>query len=253
MKQADQIYNDISEIAALLHQQGWAEKNAGNFSVKVDFHIDVRNDNYIQLDGTFPHLANSIFVVTGKDKRMRDIAKMPSQNTVIVKLNSSGNSYTVISEENITPTSELPTHFAIHNMIAERGSHERAVIHSHVTELIALTHISEYCDQNKLNNLLWEMHPETIMFIPKGVGFVPFMMPGSAEIAQATVEILKSHQIALWEKHGVFSIANNLNDCYDLIDIIAKSAKIYFLCARTGILPQGLNNDQLRELGNIKF
>ena len=35
------------------------------------------------------------------------------------------------------------------------------------------------------------MHPETIMFIPDGVGFVPFNLPGSAEIATETVKTLK--------------------------------------------------------------
>lgn len=250
MKQLNNIYNEISEIALLLHQNGWAEKNAGNFSVRLDMDIDTDSNRQFPLLLPCPELANKVFIVTGKGSRMRDVAKSPAGNTVVFKISSNGDSYTVLSDEQADPTSELPTHLAIHGMIAQRGSNERAVIHSHVTELIALTHIKEYCNQDNLNNLLWQMHPETIMFVPKGVGFVPFMMPGSTEIATATLKTLKHHQIALWEKHGVFSIANSLDDCYDLIDIIAKSAKIYFLCIQSGIVPQGLTNEQMNKLRN---
>ena len=35
------------------------------------------------------------------------------------------------------------------------------------------------------------MHPETVMFVPKGVGFVPYMLPGSVEIATETLKPLK--------------------------------------------------------------
>ncbi len=246
-------YNEIAEIAELLYQKGWAEKNAGNFSVMVDLDIEISSDKHYPLQKKYPELANKVFIVTGKGKRMRNIARSPAENTVVFKINSKGDAYNILSVALVTPTSELPTHLAIHSMIAQRGSNERAVIHSHVTELIALTHIKEYCNQEKLNNLLWQMHPETIMFIPKGVGFVPFELPGSTEIATSTIEVLKNHQIALWEKHGVFSIANNLNDCYDLIDIISKSAKVYFMCASTGTLPQGLGEEQLDELKGIEF
>jgi len=253
MSQLLDTYSEILDVASLIYKNGWAEKNAGNFSIKLDFEDDRFSDVEIPLLTSFPLLRNNIFIVTGKGVRMRDVAKNPIENTLIIRINAIGDSYSIITDGELVPTSELPTHLAIHNMIAARGSSERAVIHSHVTELISLTHIPEYCNQKKLNSLLWQMHPETIMFIPKGVGFVPFMMPGSIEIADATIETLKNHQIALWEKHGVFSIADNINNSYDLIDIIAKSAKIYFMCASTGSLPQGLNEKQLQELGEIDF
>lgn len=246
-------YNQISEIAELLHNNGWAEKNAGNFSVMVDLDIEVNSNRNYSLHKPYPEIANKVFIVTGKGKRMRDTARLPAENTVVFKINSAGDAYTILSVASVLPTSELPTHLAIHSMIAQRGSAERAVIHSHVTELIALTHIENYCNQDKLNSLLWQMHPETIMFIPAGIGFVPFSLPGTIEIADATIDVLKNHQLALWEKHGVFGIADNLSDCYDLIDIVAKSAKIYFMCKASGNFPQGLSKKQLNQLKDIRF
>ncbi len=252
MKDLSSIYYEIAEVSELIHLKGWAEKNAGNFSCKIVSKVDSSLVFEHKLPVAYPLLSDCIFIITGKGTRMRNIAKSPESNTVVIKMNALGDSYGYLSE-GIPVTSELITHLAIHNMIAERGSNERTVIHSHVTELIALTHIDEYCNQENLNNLLWRMHPETIMFIPDGVGFVPFEMPGSENIAKLTVEALKSHPIALWEKHGVFSIADNLNDCYDLLDIAAKSAKIYFMIAQSGNDPKGLTSNQLDRLSSIDF
>jgi len=248
MNNLTSIYDEIGEVAKLLHKNGWAEKNAGNFSIRVDTDIESLIDDEILLPQSYPELSNRTFVISGKGKRMRDIAKSPAKNTVVIKINSTGNGYSILSVARIEPTSELPTHLSIHSMILLRGSSERSVIHSHVTELIAISHIPEFCNQKNLNNLLWKMHPETMMFIPDGIGFVPFKLPGSTEIADATIEALKDHQIALWEKHGVFSIARTLNDGYDLLDIAAKSVKIYFMCAEIGKDSIGLSKAQLSKL-----
>ena len=153
--------------------------------------------------------------------------------------------------ENLRPTSELPAHLGIHQMITERGSTEKVVMHTHVTELIALTQCKEFCNQEVLNKIVWDMHPETIMFVPKGIGFVPYLLPGSLDIAKETILALQDHDVALWEKHGVFAIGKSVADTFDLIDILAKSAKIYFLCRSADIVPQGFTEEQLEELKKL--
>ncbi len=257
MSSLSKIYAEISEVASLLQASGWAEKNAGNFSIRIDRNSFDYNKELItehqNLQKQTPEIANMVFLVSGKGKRMRDIAKAPEENTIIIIISNDGKSFSFSHDEDIIPTSELITHLEIHNMIAARNSSEKVVIHSHVTELIALTHIKKYCNQENLNNLLWQMHPETSMFIPQGVGFVPFALPGSTEIASSTINKLRNHQIAIWEKHGVFSIADTINNCYDLIDIAAKSAKIYFMCTNSGNHPQGLTPKQLFNLSKIDF
>jgi len=87
------------------------------------------------------------------------------------------------------------------------------------------------------------------------VGFVPFELPGSAAIAQLTTEKLIDHQVAIWEKHGAFSVATSLEECFETLDILAKSAKIYFMVRNS--LKQaenfGLTREQLERLRNIVF
>ncbi len=252
------LVSQIAELAQYLWERGWAERNAGNISLNISDLIRVgkckRNKSeYFKLPKTYPELGGNYFFVSGTGTRMRDLAKKPYENSVIVKMNPQGDSYCLISlnknsSENILPTSELPTHLGIHQMIAQRGSNEKVVLHTHASELIALTQHPELKTSAQINRILWGMHPETIIFIPKGIGFVAYQLPGSQEIADSTIDQLKKHQIVLWEKHGVFAIGSSILDTFDQIDIACKSAKTWLICKSAGFEPEGLNNKQLDEL-----
>ncbi|MFZ4549917.1 MAG: rhamnulose-1-phosphate aldolase [Bacteroidales bacterium] len=251
------IVRESAEVAGYLSQRGWAERNAGNISVNINeigcAEIpDFRQFPFFELPVTYPQLAGNCFLVTGTGKRMRDLARKPMNGMLVIKLNESADGYYVLSQkhgtDNFLPTSELPTHLGIHQMIAQRGSAENVVMHTHATELIALTQAKEFCNEQNINKLLWGMHPETIIFIPKGVGFVPYSLPGSMEIAAETLKALQNHDVALWEKHGVFAIGKSVGETFDVIDILAKSARIFFMCQSAKIAPEGMTDKQLAEL-----
>ncbi|MCF8373437.1 MAG: rhamnulose-1-phosphate aldolase [Bacteroidales bacterium] len=248
----------VAEVAGYLWQKGWAERNAGNISVNIDQLIDGELDDVnkypvFELPETYPQLANKYFFVTGTGKRMRDLARAPQKNAIILKITKDAKSYHIISrhkldEPDLRPTSELPTHLAIHQQIAERGGSEKVIIHTHVNELVALTHSPDMKSKNRVNNIIWGMHPEAMVFIPRGVGFVPYVMPGSVEIANLTLIEFQNHDVVLWEKHGVFAIGESVFDTFDSIDIVSKSAKIWFTCMQAGFEPEGLSESQLQEL-----
>ncbi len=253
---------EVAEVAQYLWQNGWAERNAGNISVNVNDIIrgheftDIEGYPVFKLNKTYLELAGKYFFVTGTGKRMRDIAKSPMKNAIIIRIADDGNSYIMFSRYKsdtyeFRPTSELPTHLGIHQMVAQRGSKEKVIIHTHANELVALTHNPEFKSTANINKLIWGMHPEAMVFVQKGVGFVPYIMPGTEEIAQATIKVLEEHNIVLWEKHGVFAIGENVFDTFDSIDIISKSAKIYFMCKGAGYTPEGLNSEQLEELKEL--
>ncbi len=132
--------------------------------------------------------------------------------------------------------------------MVNKGKNEKVILHTHVTELIALTHSPEIKSKNDLNKLIWSMHPETMTFIPNGVGFVPFTLPGTVDIAEKTSEEFKSHSIVIWEKHGVFAIADNTVEAFDKVDMISKAAKIWFMCKNAGFDPKGLSKEQINQL-----
>jgi rhamnulose-1-phosphate aldolase len=259
----NEVIASVAEIAGYMWQKGWAEKNAGNISVNLKGILNISVSNigkysFHDLPGTFNNLAGGCFIVTATGKRMRDLAKDPLANALIIKISESGNGYHIIAPTDnrvpeLRPTSELSSHLSIHSMIEARGSKHKVVMHTHVNELVTLTQSVEFCDEEKINHILWGMHPETKVFIPAGVGFVPYIIPGSTEIAKATVEALLNHDVALWEKHGVFAIGETVPDTFDIIDILSKSASIFLSCRAAGIEPQGLTYNQINELGKLKF
>ena len=254
----NELISDVAEIAGYLWDRGWAERNAGNISVNISSLVpkDSLNLNdypFVEIASAYPELAGMSFLVTGTGKRMRDLARKPLDNALLIQLNAQGNGYYIFSREKesqdiFMPTSELPTHLGIHLMVKRRGSNETVVLHTHATELVALTQIKEYCDQEKLNKLLWGMHPETMVFVPTGIGFVPYVTPGTDDIAHESLKVLKNHPIVLREKHGVFCIGESIIDTFDNIDIMAKSAKIFFLTKGAGYQAEGLSDEELEKL-----
>jgi rhamnulose-1-phosphate aldolase len=261
IKKVKKIILQVSEVAEYLWQRGWAERNAGNISVNISDLVedhpafDLDEYNNFKLEKSFPALANKIFFVTGTGKRMRDLARKPMKNALIIQLDETGSSFWIIShrkdEKNFLPTSELPTHLAIHQKFVQSGSQNRVVMHAHTNELVALTHIEEFTNAQTLNKVLFGMHPEAIIFIPKGLGFVEYAETGSVEIAEKTLKLMDHHDIVLWEKHGVFAVGEDVLATFDMIDILTKSAKIYFMCKWAGYEPNGLTEEELKALGKV--
>lgn len=256
-KKLKEIFIQVSEVAGYLWQRGWAERNAGNISININHLItdtifDQNQYSFFDLPKTYKPLAKHYFMVTGTGKRMRDLARKPLKNALIIRLNEGGSGYWIISQKksvkNFMPTSELPTHLGIHQMIKERGNDQKVVMHTHVSELIAITQSPEFCNADRLNKLIWGMHPETMVFIPQGIGFVPYVIPGSEQIAVKTLKALEQYDIVLWEKHGIFAIGDSVFDTFDSIDIVSKSVKIWFMCKQAGFEPEGLTDRQLKEL-----
>jgi len=250
------MISEVQEVAGYLWTKGWSEKNAGNITLRLPQRVReslIRNSGTDSLDFSVPQLASACFFVTCTGKRMRDIARDPLGNCIFVQVNSDGDGYKIVSfvEDTLKPTSELPSHLSIHNMLAKRGTGENVVLHTHATELVALTQFSGIKSTESLNKILWGMHPETMVFIPKGIGFVPYLLPGTLQIAEATMEEFKKHDIVLWEKHGVFAIGNNILDTFDNIDIASKTARIWFQCRSAGFEPEGLTDKQLDELREL--
>ncbi|MBN1155820.1 rhamnulose-1-phosphate aldolase [candidate division KSB1 bacterium] len=249
---------DVSKIGDFLWKAGWAERNAGNITVRVDEFVDqeprdLADYPLFTLNEFYPELNDAYFLVTGTGKRMRDLARDPLKNAALIKIISAGSEYRIICENqqgvcDFRPTSELPTHLAIHRLIAKRKSEEKIIIHTHPTELIAMTQIAELSDEHKFNSLLYGMHPETILVIPDGVGLVKYETPGTQHIALQTVDKFKDHAVVVWEKHGCFAIGRDLEETFDLIDVLVKSAKIFFQVKSAGYHPEGLRTEQLLDL-----
>ena len=244
----------ISEVAGYLWNKGWAECNGGNISVNITQAVGkdrLASSSSVAVHSMpepLPLLAGHFLYLTGSGSRMRDIAKSPLEHGVIIRITEDGGGYEIISEKAVKPTSEMPSHLAIHDFLVKAGSKQKAVLHTHPTELIALTHMPQFLDSAHLTKTLWSMIPETRVIVHKGAGIVPYTLPGSTAMAKACISQLEHVDLVLWEKHGALAVGHDIIECFDMMDVLSKSAKIYLLVRNTGIEPQGISEAQLDEL-----
>ncbi|MCR5409245.1 MAG: class II aldolase/adducin family protein [Bacteroidales bacterium] len=111
------------------------------------------------------------------------------------------------------PTSELPSHLAVHDYLLAKGSPYRASLHTHPIELVALTHSKKWLKKDAATGMLWSMIPETKAFCPRGLGMVPYMLPSSVEPAKETIKLIdEDYDVVIWEKHGVFAVDADIID-----------------------------------------
>ena len=207
----------IAEVAGYLWTNGWAERNGGNITVNI---TDLVDDDIRQMPAItepiaigekLPHLRGCYFFCKGTGKRMRDLARRPMDNGSIIRILDDCEHYEIIADNPVMPTSELPSHLLVHDKQVETI-------------------------------------PETKAFCPLGLGIVPYELPGSVKLAEGTLNALADYDVVLWEKHGVFAKGTDIMDAFDQVDVLSKSAKIYIDSRAMGYEPEGMSDEQMKEM-----
>lgn len=250
--------NEVAEVAGYLWQKGWAERNGGNITINI---TDVVDDEMRRMPAisepvvigmTLPNIAGKYFFCKGNNRRMRDLARYPIDNGSIIRILDDGAHYEIIADHPIKPTSELPSHLSVHNYLIGKGSPYKASLHTHPIELVAMSHNPEFLKKDVLTTLLWSMIPETKAFCPRGLGIVPYMLPSSTELAEATISAIDDdYDVVMWEKHGVFAVGDNIMEAFDMVDTLTKSAIIYRDAKAMGFTPEGMSVDQMQEISDV--
>lgn len=213
-----------------------------------NFHQQPR---YIPLSQPMPLLANTPFIVTGSGKFFRNVQLDPAANLGIVKVDSDGAGYHILwgLTNEAVPTSELPAHFLSHcERIKATNGKDRVIMHCHATNLIALTYVLEN-DTAVFTRQLWEGSTECLVVFPDGVGILPWMVPGTDEIGQATAQEMQKHSLVLWPFHGVFGSGPTLDETFGLIDTAEKSAQVLVKVYSMGGMKQTISREELIALG----
>ena len=145
------------------------------------------------------------------------------------------------------PTSEILPHLRAHSARIRAGGEERAVLHTHPTNLIALTYAIPLTTHS-LTRLLWEMHTECIVVFPRGCGFLDWRLPGSEEQARATEEVFEKRTLVVWQHHGAVALGPDFQTAFGLIETAEKAAGIYLQVSALGPVSQKLTTGQLTAL-----
>lgn len=243
-----------AEVAGYLWQKGWAERNGGNITVNITEFVDDEIRNMESVSGVesigtvLPYLKGCYFYCKGTNKRMRDVARWPMEHGSVIRILDDGAGYTIVGDRPVEPTSELPSHLSMHNYLIANGSACKAALHTHPIELIAMTHYRPFLEKDVLTQILWSMIPETKAFCPRGLGIIPYDLPGSVALADATIKELVDYDVVMWEKHGVCAVGEDIMEAFDQVDVLNKSAQIYMSAKNMGFEPDGMTPGQMHEM-----
>lgn len=251
-------------------EQGWHERNGGNLSYRlrpedVDTarkFFDKESRPWTPLGVEAPTMGGAYFLVTGTGNYMRNVAADPSRNIGIVELSPAGDAYRIVwgLDDGGRPTSEFPTHVMNHAVRAAATDGAcRVIYHAHPTNIIALSYLLPL-DARTFTRVLWKAMTECVVVFPAGVGVVPWMVPGGADIARATSEQMKTFDAVVWASHGLFVSGADFDSTFGLLHTIEKAADIYGRArAMNGGSDQFLNtitDEGLRQIGrefNVKI
>jgi len=239
--------------------QGWHERNGGNLTYRLKAEevaemapfFDAEPRPWVNMGVTGENLAGEYFLSTGSGKFFRNVITDPEDSICVVEINDKGDSYRIRwgLVNGGRPTSEFPSHYMNHCVRAKATNGEHRVIyHAHPANIIAMTFVLPLTDRD-FSRALWKSATECPVVFPGGVGVVPWMVPGGADIALATCKKMEEFDAAVWAHHGLFASGPDFDITFGLMHTIEKAAEIWVLQKSTG-LPElsTIQDDELRAI-----
>ncbi|MBR4067412.1 MAG: rhamnulose-1-phosphate aldolase [Clostridia bacterium] len=239
--------------------QGWHERNGGNLTYRLTKEevaqmrpfFDEMPREWVSMGVTGENLAGEYFLSTGSGKFFRNVITDPEDSICVVEINHKGDSYRIVwgLVNGGKPTSEFPSHYMNHCVRAKAtGGAHRVIYHAHPANIIAMTFVLPLTDRD-FSRALWKSATECPVVFPGGVGVVPWMVPGGADIALATCEKMKEYDAAVWAHHGLFASGPDFDITFGLMHTIEKAAEIWVKQKSTGLPElQTIQDDELRAI-----
>jgi rhamnulose-1-phosphate aldolase len=192
-------------------------------------------------------------MISGSGRRLRDIIQEPTANLGVLTINEGGNTAQLMTSPGrlfAHLTSELNSHLAVHNdQFKTSGANFHAVVHAQPRHLTYLSHIARYQNQQFLNRHLLRWEPETIVNLPEGIGFIPFSVPGSADLMAATLKALHQFRVIVWSRHGVVARSDmSIKRAVDRIEYAETAANYEYMNLVAGELTEGLSDVEIRAI-----
>ncbi len=223
------------EVCSEGYRKGWHERNGGNLSYRMtDAEAEASKPflsddaQWLDIGTEVPNLKGEYFLVTGSGRHMRNVPQFPEENIAIIRLDDTGTKFKIMwgLTEGGRPTSELPTHLMNHEIKKlETNNQYRVIYHAHPCNVIALTFVLPL-ESKAFTHELWEMATEDPVIFPRGIGIVPWMVPGGKDIAVATSKLMHDFDVAIWAHHGVFCSGPTFDDTFGLMDTVEKASEI---------------------------
>jgi autoinducer 2 (AI-2) kinase len=149
---------------------------------------------------------------------------------VLVRIGMNGRA---LDPHSRSPSSEALMHTAVYRARPE----VRAVVHCHAPQATILA-----------NAGLPFLPVSTEAAFLSAIGRVPFVMPGTQELADAVVEALGEGWAVLMQNHGLLVAGRSLRRCADMCEIVERSCEVILGCFALGKEPPTLPEETVKTL-----
>lgn len=257
MYNLNQLLTQLGQAGKRLSDIGAAEGAAGNLSICLREPVDVTERfpcmQTVNLPAPAPDLVGVTLIVTGSGRRLREIAEAPEANLACIVVESGGQTgkmFTVSDPPFKRVTSEFNSHLAVHHdQMHSRDIQFHAIVHAQPMYLTYLSHLPDYQNEQYLNRHLLRWQPETILNFPEGIGVLPFILLGSAQLMIESMLSLREHRVVVWSQHGVMARADDsIFHALDLIEYAETAAHYEYLNLIAGERGEGLSPERLRQI-----
>ena len=248
---------EMIEVTTNLYRLGWDERNGGNISYLLEenevlpFLAPTEVIREIPMIFDAASLAGKYFIVTGSGKYFKNVQANPAENLGVIRVKEDGKTLQLLwgLENGAVPTSELPSHFMSHMARLEVDPENRIIMHNHATHLLAMSFTHDL-DEKAFTRTLWQMCTECLVVFPEGVSILPWIVPGTTEIGEATAAKMKETRLVLWPQHGIYGAGRDMDEVFGLIETAEKAAEVYtYVCAQGGV-KQTISDENLRLLAD---
>lgn len=238
-----------------MYRLGWDERNGGNISYllkkeEVSEYLDLTQvKRTLNIDFDCSELAGSYFIVTGSGKYFKNVEYAPEDSLGVIRIGNDGKTIELLwgFNDGGVPTSELPSHLMSHISRLSVDPLNRIVMHCHASHLLAMTY-THSLDEKDFTKKLWKMSTECVVVFPEGVGVIPWIVPGTNEIGEATASKMKEYRLVVWPHHGIYGTGKDMDETFGLIETAEKAAQIYTLAQAQGGIKQTITDEQLIDL-----
>ncbi len=155
---------------------------------------------------------------------------------VLVRIDMAGKS---LDPNAMSPSSEWPMHCAIYQARPD----VKAIVHTHAPQVTIL-------GLSELPFLPISTEAAFLGDLPR----VPFIMPGTTDLAQAVKDALGNKAAVLMQNHGLIAVASSLRRAATLSEIVERTAEIILGCYAVGKEPPTLPENViplLRQIGKM--
>lgn len=246
---------EMCDTTRNMYEHGWDERNGGNISYllreeEVTPYLDVEDvKRTISVAFDASALAGKYFIVTGSGKYFKNVHKEPEMNLGVIRVGNDGTYVELLwgYQDGSVPTSELPSHFQSHIARLEVDTENRVIMHCHATHLLAMT-FTHSMDEKELTRKLWQLCTECLVVFPEGVSTIPWIVPGTNEIGEATSSKMKETRLVIWPQHGVYGAGKDMDETFGLIETVEKAAEVYTYVQAQGGMKAKISDENLKAL-----